>query len=135
MVEEREILVTLIKSECTVSNIQTHQFPELSTATFSSSDIRITTDFNNKYFPLLETLKSKNSNEITIDAVIFKGPGDLLDPQYTYVMQGDLYEITQKDGFSLYKISFGGMLMELEADLNLEKMDEIGLGLRIIINQ
>lgn len=135
MVQTKSLFIPLIKTECQISDLYVHQFPELANVTFTSSNIKITTDLYLKEFPIIDTLKNKKYKNLTVDVVIFKGPGELLDPEYNYVMLGDVYEISQKNQISSFKVSFGGMLMEMQADLHLEMMDQIGMGLKMILHQ
>lgn len=134
MAHEDEILIPLLQSECQISDIKGSQFPDICTISLQSSDFKLTTDLNTKYFPILDSFKYNKDKSISIEALLFKGPGELLDPQFNYIMLGNVYEIKQENHHKLFKVSFGGMLMELRANVQLADMDEVGLGMKIIVS-
>ncbi|KRH94828.1 hypothetical protein M153_13100019565 [Pseudoloma neurophilia] len=128
-----DILIPLIQSDCKIVNLSVNQFPILANISLESENLKLQTDIMIKEFPIIDILKQKKFKTLTIEVIIFKGPGEALDTSFNYVMLGHMYERSPNKE-NTFKVSFGGMLCEFTADVHLNEMDEIGMGLKININ-
>lgn len=123
---------SLLHTNCKLEAIQSTLFPEISKISLYSDAVQIITDFHNKYF-LTEYINKRNQTQLNISVIFFKGNADNLDPSYDYVMLGNVYEINRDESIPKIKVSFGGLLMEISANVDVIDMDEVGLGMKICI--
>lgn len=92
-------------------------YDKVSRAELVSKRIKAVLDYHSILLPL------KISD--TLDIVVYKGEVEdgNVPKDYEYVMLGRCYKCVESEEKNVYYISFGGLLMHMESDLNIKLCD------------